>query len=132
MLWKLEKIGDAYTLTTDRIRSNLAVSDRSWLAEITGIGGKYGLERSFVPRCHDVYGNQDGEQTFGPLKEGTTYEYRQIWRGDSANQYSKGNSASGFFRIENGEAVEMSKTEIFEACLASQRNDKATEQESTE
>lgn len=114
MLWELSKKADVYMLRTGRIRSNSVVRDRSWVAEITGLGGEYGMIRTFIRSQHDVYGNRDGEQMFLPLYEGRVYEYRNVWRGDSAHQYLKGRSANGFFRIEMGKEIEMAAADVAE------------------
>lgn len=121
MTWNFEITGDIYLLTTGRIRSNSAISDHSWVAEITGLGGPYGLLRSFVSRSKSQYGNHDGEQSFGPLSEGKVYEYRAIWDGSSAHQYRKGTGqVDGFFRIdEHGAEIKMTKAEAI-AFLQSQ------------
>jgi hypothetical protein len=96
------------------MRTNSAVKDRSWVAEITGTDAKYGLRRTFLKRSVKQEHNQDGIQTFAPLFNGEVYEYRAIMRdGESAYHYRKESGGmSGFFQLVDGEIIEWEKKDV--------------------
>lgn len=107
-MWTIEN----NVLTTGRLRSNSRTGDSSWIAEITGVGGKYGLVRQFIKATHNVTGNANGTQSF-ILKPGTIYEYRNIWLGESAHSYGKYGGSSGFFRLtDSGDEVSMTLADV--------------------
>lgn len=103
-----------YALDAYLMRSNSAVSDGSWIARIIGRDPKYTLAREFISReKHRSRSTNDGTQTFGPLKEGEIYEYRQIAvENQSGYSYRKHGGISGFFMIRNGEMIELQKIEV--------------------
>jgi hypothetical protein len=103
-----------YALDAYLMRSNSAVSDGSWIARIIGRDPKYTLAREFVSReKHQSRSTNDGTQTFGPLKDGEIYEYRQIAvENQSGYSYRKHGGISGFFTIRNGELIELQRIEV--------------------
>lgn len=111
---ELEKHGNIYVLRTMLMRSNSAVTDRSWVAEITGKDSKYWLARKFVQR--DRYQDRptkNGDQAFGPLMPGKVYEYRNIaFDEQSAYSYRKSGGMDGFFEIVDEEICEIEKAEV--------------------
>jgi hypothetical protein len=99
----------AYNNTTVTIESNNH-RGRAWIAEITGLDAKYGLARTFVPKRDvtsarsNVY--RDNEWVLD-LTDGTIYEYRDI-------DASSGGGDSGYWQVQQGQLVELSKAEVVE------------------
>jgi hypothetical protein len=112
---KLRQLSDGqYALDAYLMRSNSAVSDKSWVAQITGPDPKYRFTRRFVDRERfQSRRTNDGTQTFGPLRPGEIYEYRNIaGNGESGHSYGRCGGDSGFFVIVDGEIEEVEKCEI--------------------
>ena len=103
-----------FALDTPLMRTNSAISDRSWVAQITGTNPKYMFERKFIERQRfQSRPTEDGTQTFGPLCPDVIYEYRGIaWPQQSGYSYRRNGGKGGFFRIVDGTLAEVEKCEV--------------------
>lgn len=111
----LQHIGDGiYTVDAYLMRTNSAIGDRSWVAQVSGLDPKYGFSRRFVDREKFQSGwNSDGRQAFGPLEPGMIYEYRNIAEeNQSGYSYNRHGGLSGFFSIVDGQMRKMTKVEV--------------------
>jgi len=104
----LEMAWAASRKTGYRVVEMYAHSGKAWVAEITGTGGRYGLERKFLAKSDvTTTGNTYREiEVAVKLTEGTVYEW-------SCKESSR-RTERGFWIVKNGELVEVEKVKVLE------------------